>query len=1019
MSNHRGNTKVRLAVHLALAGSAVAAMGVASAQQQEGGAVMEEVIVTGSRIAAAPNQVSISPVIAISPLELKQSGATRVEDLINQLPQVFASQGAAISNGSDGTANVDLRGLLAKRTLVLVNGRRLGPGDPLASADLNQIPAQMIERVEVLTGGASSAYGADAVAGVVNFTLNNHFEGVRFTANYGFYQHHNDNPQGVRDDLRAWNAAAGTNFAEAPSNANSGYTKDLSFMVGFNAPEGNGNLTAFATYRKVDGVLQDKFDYSACSLGSGYTNGSYDTGGRFYCAGSSTSTPGRFRLVNATGQTIGGSRTLDPLTNQLIPFGNFSRYNFGPLNYYQRPDERWTAGALAHYQFSEHADVYTEVQYVNDRTVSQIAPSGAFYGTGPYKVNCGNPYFSTSMVTQWCGGVANPNTDIFLLVGRRNVEGSARRDDLEHQAFRLVLGSKGSITDAWNYDVYGQLGITQLAEDYQNDVSISRVRNALDVVTDGSGNIVCKSVVNGVDPTCVPWNIWQVNSVTPEALAYIRVPLVQRGEVQQKIVSAETTGDLSEYGWKLPSASSGVKVNIGAAWSQLATSLVPDLTYQLGDAAGQGSPTPPVNGTITAREVFLEARVPLADEKTGAYALAFETGYRYSDYNLGFSTNTYKFGLQWSPIRDIRLRGSWARAVRAPNAQELFQPRFIGLNGTADFCAGASPTFTAIQCAAQGVSAAQYGNIDANPAFQYNGRIGGDPTLQPETATTKSFGIGWTPSFVENLRVQVDYYDIDIKDTIQRVGNETTQTLCSNQGLFCNRINRDVNGTLWVSSTDAFIDDPLANQGALATTGVDLDMSYGFAIGSYGKINMGLVGTYLDSYEFTSLQSLPSTKYDCAGYYGATCNANVNAPLYKWRHTLRTTWSTPWHGLDVSLAWRYWDSVKLDLLSSNPNMAVSPGAHNSTTSTGAPCTTVDCGAISSTDAKIASVNYFDLSGAIDITDKINFRLGINNLLDKNPPVIGSSSCSGCNGNVYSQTYDTLGRYWFGTLTVDF
>ena len=1012
MSTHRGNTKLRMAVRFALAGSAFAALSVANAQQQESG-VVEEVVVTGSRIAAAPNQVSMSPVIAITPVELKQSGATRVEDLVNQLPQVFASQGAAISNGSDGTANVDLRGLLAKRTLVLVNGRRLGPGDPLAASDLNQIPAQMIERIEVLTGGASSTYGADAVAGVVNFILKDNFEGASLTANYGFNQHHNDNPQGVTDALRWWNSTYGTAFPEAPSSANTGYTKDFSFMMGFNAPEGNGNITAFATYRKVDGVLQDQFDYSAVSLGSGYATSSGSAPpNTFGVAGSSTAVPGRFRLVSATGQNIGGSRSIDKTTGQLIGFTNDQRYNFGPLNYYQRPDERWTAGALAHYQFNEHADVYTEVQYVNDRTVSQIAPSGAFYGTGPYVTSCANPYFSSSMITQWCGGVADPATNINLLIGRRNVEGAARRDDLEHQAFRLVLGTKGSINEAWSYDVYGQLGITQLAEDYQNDVSISRVKNALDVVVDGTGNIVCRSVVNGTDPLCVPWNIWQPQvsgNITPAALAYIRVPLVQRGEVNQQIVAGDVSGDLGQYGWQLPSASSGVKVDLGVNWMQQKTSLVPDLTYQTGDAAGQGSPTPPVVGNITAREVFVEARVPLIDEKTGAYSLAFETGYRYSDYNLGFNTDTYKFGLQWSPIREIRLRGSYARAVRAPNAQELFQPRFIGLDGAADFCSGAAPSFSAAQCAAQGVSAAQYGNIDPNPAAQYNGRIGGDPTLQPETATTKSFGIGWTPSFLENFRVQVDYYDIDIKDTIQRVGPETTQQLCSNQGLFCDRIHRDVNGSLWISSTDAYVDDPLANQGALKTTGIDLDMAYSFGMGSYGRMGLSLVGTYLDSYEFTPLQSIPSTKFDCAGFFGNSCNANVNAPLYQWRDTLRMTWTTPWHGTDVSLAWRYWDSVKLDSLSSQQNLN---GGND-------PATAVADGLVSSTDTHIPSKSYFDLTGSIDITDKVNFRLGINNVLDESPPIIGSSNCSGCNGNVYSQTYDTLGRYWFGTLTVDF
>jgi outer membrane receptor protein involved in Fe transport len=1012
MSNHRGNRKLQLAVRLALAGSAIAALGVANAQTQ-----VSEVVVTGSRIAAAPNQVSISPVIAITPVELQGSGATRIEDVINQLPQVFASQGATISNGSDGTANVDLRGLQAKRTVVLINGRRLGPGDVLASADLNQIPLAMVERVEVLTGGAASTYGADAVAGVVNFILNDHFEGIKFTSSYSFNMHDNDNPQGVVDDLRYWNETYGTSFAEAPSDANTGDTKDLALMLGFNAPDGRGNVTAYATYRDVKGVLQSQFDYSAVSLGSGYSYDSSAPANHFGVAGSSSAVPGRFRQVTATGVNIGGSRTIDATTGDLRPFGNADRYNFGPLNYYQRPDQRWTAGALAHYEFNEHVDAYTEIQYVNDRTVSQIAPSGAFYGTGPYKVNCANPYFNQSMLDTWCnpsglaGGGSAAAGDIFLLVGRRNVEGNPRRDDLEHSDLRLVAGTKGSINSAWDYDFYGQFGLNQLSEDYQNDVSISRVRNALDVVDDGAGNPVCSSVVTGTDPLCVPWNIWQpqiAGNVTDEALNYIKVPLVQRGEVQESTLHFDTTGDLGVYGMKLPSASSGVKINTGVSWSELESSLVPDLTYQTGDAAGQGSPTPVVQGTVRAKEVFLEARVPLVDGKPGAESLAFETGYRYSDYSLGFTTDTYKFGLEWAPIQDIRLRGSYTQAVRAPGAGELFQPRFVGLDGSSDFCSGAAPAFTAAQCAAQGVTPAQYGFIDPNPAAQYNGRIGGDPTLQPETATTQSYGIGWTPSFLPGFRINVDYFDIDITDTIQRVGFETTQQLCSNQGEFCNRINRDVNGSLWIS-TDGNIDDPLGNQGALRTSGIDVDMSYSWEIGRFGSMHVGLVGTKLEKYEITPLQTKPETKFDCAGFYGNNCNANVNAPLYEWRHTLRTTWSTPWHGLDVGLAWRHLDSVTVDLLSPNVNLN---GGND-------PATAVADGFVSSTDAKIRAIEYIDLNASVMINDKISFRVGLNNVLDESPPIIGNSNCAGCNGNVYSQTYDTLGRYVFGTLTVEF
>src|ERR1700691_6230484 len=229
------NPALRLAIRAALTGgSIVASLGVAQAQQQAAAPAastensLAEVVVTGSRI-AIPNETSISPVTFVSAADIERTGVTRVEDLLNQLPQVFADQGSTVSNGSSRTATVDLRGLNAKRTLVLVNGQRLGPGDPLtgSASDINIIPVEMLDSIEVLTGGASSTYGADAVAGVVNFKLNDHFEGVKLVANAGIYNHDNGNNQNVQTDLSNYNAATGNNFAPAPSSTTGGATQDL------------------------------------------------------------------------------------------------------------------------------------------------------------------------------------------------------------------------------------------------------------------------------------------------------------------------------------------------------------------------------------------------------------------------------------------------------------------------------------------------------------------------------------------------------------------------------------------------------------------------------------------------------------------------------------------------------------------------------------------------------------------------------------------------------------------------
>ena len=411
---------------------------------------------------------------------------------------------------------------------------------------------------------------------------------------------------------------------------------------------------------------------------------------------------------------------------------------------------------------------------------------------------------------------------------------------------------------------------------------------------------------------------------------------------------------------------------------------------------------------------FVEARMPLIEDHFLAQSLAVETGYRYSDYNLGFKTNTYKFGVEYSPIRDVRLRASFQRAVRAPNVTELFLPQTVALDGNLDPCAGtaaqlAARGVTQAQCVAAGVPAAAFGTVVPNAANQYQGLTGGNPTLQPETALTSSFGIGWTPSFVPGLRLQIDYFDIKIENVITIIGATAILQQCIQSGLFCDKIHRDVNNSLWLSP-QGFVTDSLANVGKLETRGVDLDLSYGFDIGAAGRIRTSLIGTYVDEYFITPIASDSSTKFNCAGLYGDICSSGAATanPIFRWRHTLRTTWSTPWQGLDITASWRYFSAMKLDALSPQSNLS------------GAPATVAN-GGISSSDAAIKAYNYLDLSAAVKIMDKMTFRLGVNNVFDKDPPIIGGADLPGVagNGNTFPQVYDSLGRFIFGQLTVQF
>ena len=324
----------------------------------------QDIVITGTRI-PQPNLTSASPVTVLSSQEVKLQGTSRTEDLINSLPQSFAAQGSNISNGASGTATINLRGLGSKRNLVLVNGRRLQPGDtgnPVA--DTNFIPTQLIKRVDVLTGGASSVYGADAVAGVVNFIMDNTFTGVRIDAQASTFMH--DNRAG--SDIIDANSARG--FRPPHGLSVNGGAADVAAVMGAAFDDGRGHAQVYATYRRQNPVLESSRDYSFCAL-SGLSKTAAATAGRLYsCGGSQTSAVGTFFTSNNTYFVEG---------NQFAP-GSVP-FNFAPYNYFQRPDERYTFGAFADYEISPGAKPYLEAMFMDDHTDAQIAPSGDFFNT--------------------------------------------------------------------------------------------------------------------------------------------------------------------------------------------------------------------------------------------------------------------------------------------------------------------------------------------------------------------------------------------------------------------------------------------------------------------------------------------------------------------------------------------------------------------------------------------------------------------------------------------------------------
>jgi outer membrane receptor protein involved in Fe transport len=1024
-----GNTKLQYAVRAVLAAAAASAVGPAYAQiapAAANDAALQEVVVTGSRLAQSPNDVSISPVTSLDSLDIQKTGLVRTEDLLNNLPQVVAEQSGGTSISSNGTATVSLRGLGSQRTLVLVNGTRLAPGAGLgptttSSADINQIPADLIQRVDVLTGGASAVYGADAVAGVVNFILNTHFEGVRVDANYSFGRHNNNNTE-----LLGLLAAKGDQTPNSVVDA--GFNKDVSILAGSNFADGKGNATVYATYLKTSPAVGYQYDYAGCSLN---TPSTLPGPGGLSCGGSGTPATGRFAVYGKTSVssqvgpvTPSKAYAIDPSTGAFRPYSNATdSYNYGGLSYLQRAAERYTAGAFLNYDINDKTNVYSDFMYARNTSSANYGPSGLFTYTAA-NVSCANPLLTPTEVGILCAPaavaanhLAFPNTpagSVNLYVGRRAVENGPRSDNYLSNAFREKVGVKGSWIDGLSYDLYGQVGINAMHDSEGGFVNTTAAQNALNVISDPRtgptfGQPVCAAVVNGTDPNCVPWNIFNKGGVTPAAINYISVPATYSITSQEFIVDGSVTADLGKFGLKLPTASAAPSVNLGAEYRSESYVFDPDYVFKNGLNSGGNGAQQPIDGGFHVSEIFTEARLPVLNDMPGAYDLSFDGGYRYSKYTSGFNTNTYKFGVEYAPIRDVRLRAGYNRAVRAPGVGDLFAPAVVNAGGTGDPCwgpviGGTGGTTGTIQthnfayCARTGVTAAEWGNIATNPAAQVNTALGGNLALKPEIADTFTYGFVLQPTLVPNLVASLDFYYIRIKNTIEALSSNTILNNCGLNSIGCDLIHRGPGtGSLWFNNSD-FLTQTEQNIGTISTKGIDLASHYSYDLGAGGKVGFQLLGTRV--LNFYTAPIAGGAAYNCAGYWGSTCGA----PTPHWRHVLNTDWQAPWLGLDLALRWRYIGPSQTDHSSQDPQLAA----------------TYFLGT-----AHIGGYSYLDLSLSMPVASTgIDVRVGVNNIADKAPPIIPSGSYTecpntSCNDNTWVGTYDTLGRFLYAHVSVKF
>ncbi len=965
----------------------------------------EAIIVTGSRI-PQPNLTGTSPVTQLTADDITTQGVTRLEDLTNQLPQVFAAQGSNISNGASGTAQVNLRGLGPNRTLVLVDGHRLPYGSPGSPApDLNQIPSAMVERIEVLTGGASAVYGSDAVAGVVNFIMRDDFEGLRLDGQYGYFQHNNESSDGhVREVLAHRALTNPSQFVLPPDDVNDGFGKEITVIFGASSPDGRGNVTGYLGYRHNDEVLQRDRDFSACAFSDPSTSpvtGLPPGTLHWNCGGSATSFPGYFYF--------GGSAFgINTTTGAFQPFNpDIDLYNFAPTNFYQRPDERYVLGAFAHYEINEHAEAYAEMMFMDNNSTAQIAPSGDFFNTT--EINCGNPLLPANTVAVGLCTAAEitANTTVSLYIARRNVEGGGRRSEITLTNYRLVGGMRGAINDSWEYDVSGSFARTRQVISLQNDFSVARLKRALNVV-DVAGVPTCVSVVDGTDPACVPWDIFNPQtpgSVTPAAQAYLALTLLSEGETTQQQVLASMTGDL---GFHSPAAESNAQASFGIEYRRDELNLTVDDASLTGEGAGFGAAVP-LSGVTDVFEVFGEARIPLVEGAPFADLLSVDVAYRYSDYLSGVQTDTYKIGAEWAPVEDIRFRASLQHAVRAPNIIELFAPQGAGLfNLGFDPCDDVnSPVAVPAICisatpAPYQVTAAQSASGALNsPAGQYNGIFGGNPALGPEEADTTIIGLVFTPNFAPGLSISLDHWNIDLTGAVAAPAQAIMANCYYGGNLAaCSLITRLANGRLRNNAQGVTAIN--TNIGGVVTSGWDINGNYRFEIGAMGGLGFELIATKIDELITDVGGGAAFPAFECVGKWGG--DSVCGTPNPEWRSRFRVSWETPWN-IEANLTWRYFSEVARETLVPFPGTLANP-----TTPVANQLGTIF-------DAQ----NYFDLAGNWEVYENTRLRFGVNNVLDSDPPLSTSNHVGAGfgNGNAFPQVYDSLGRFIFVGATVDF
>lgn len=972
-----------------------------------------EVVVTGTLI-RNPNLVSANPVSVVSEKEIQLRQSNTAEDLLRQLPGIVPNVGSAVNNGNGGFAFVDLRGLGPNRNLVLIDGVRLVPANLNGAFDLNNIPLALIQRVDTLTGGASTTYGADAIAGVINFVTKQDFSGV---------------------DL---------SVSEQVTGKGDGNTLRADLTIGANVDEGRGNVVFSVGYQKSDAVYQGDRDFSFFNIDSA-------SGG---AGGSGTSVPSRFSLP-AGGGFGAGTFQINPATGGFNPTTAFQSFNFNPYNIFNTPFQRYNMYGAAHYELNDNLEVYTRGLFSKNQVDTIIAPSGAF--ALPVQISLNNPFLPTAARNEICArfaastadfnpnqpgvqglsptncaaaaaatGPTDPNYRQFgANLSRRAVEVGPRISSYTTTVFDYRLGFRGSITNNISWDLWGSYGESENVQVQQGYTLNSRVAQSLLTQT-VNGQAQCQNQANG----CIPIDWFGAQgSISPAASAF----LTANANIAIRTTLTQAHGGFSgDFGVSSPFASDKISFAVAGEYRRYTATQQSDSLSVSGDLGGSGGASPNIRGGYDVFEGIGELAVPLVQDKPFAKLLEADGGVRYSSYTVNapgapkYDPITWAFRGKWKPIEKLLIRGTYSRSVRAPNVGELFNPQntvLTNVNAQSDLCANVldngtvfrpAPTGTLRDvCIAQGAPAAAIGAIPVPTAGQANTTTGGNLNLRPEVSTSWTVGAVLTNPF-PGFTLSVDYYNIRITGAITTPAVADILNACFNNPVVTNpacartAIGRDpATGSLSGSpQTTPGLFAALSNLGLIETSGIDFSAQYRRNLG-FGQLTLDFVGNWTETSKFQAVAGQGLFR-ECVGYYSNNCGSpgnpiNPGSIQPEFTFSQRTTLSID--KMDFSLLWRYISPTSYEPGQGNLFSGQVASLNNATYNFN----------------RIGAYHYFDWSMRYAVSEKLSLLFSIQNLFDRDPPLVGSTAgtTSFNSGNTFPSTYDPLGRRFAATARFRF